>query len=902
MYKALHVNIKKSTVILLVFLFSLSLTNTLFAETTPSNTVFAIFPFDISVSRELEGIRANFPSLFATRISQQDFSIIPYKDVQEYLTNNAIESVNTTLIATLLPKLQANYGIYGSLIQDGPGFTLRVLLLSSKGLVKEFSSTHPSFIELNIALDTMVKNIQNELFKNNLIESITIVGNKFIEEAAILSRLPIAIGDIPTARNIDLAIKSLWNMGYFNDIKVSEKKDSKGISLIFHVVEKPRITTIQFSGNKEISTKKLRELLVSQVGEVAQDSKMTEDKDKMLAEYRKKGFYNASIEEKIVSQEDASQATLEINIKEGEKLYIKKIVINGLKTVKASALQKNFAMKKRTPISFITGTGIFQEEFLERDTTILLTEMLNLGYFDAKVFPPEVKIENQGLTIVFTVIEGARYKIGTISFKGDILESTKKLFALSELTILRDKKDFFNYSVMQQDAQRISQSYGVYGFAFADTIPITKVDRDNYTVDVTYTITRGEKVYIRSTILDGNNKTRDNVILRDLFLSDGDVYNSGYLELSKDRLARTGFFSKVETEILPTENPSEVDLKVKVVEQSTGSLNFGFGFSTYSKFGVSASLSERNLFGKGYTGSLSASFSSKQALYALSFTNPRIYDTKLGLGFDLYNISDEFPDFTKTSTGGRIRMSYPLGIYTTLYSGYRLEYYTIEDVDPFASNIIKRNIGSEWGSTVDMQIVRNTTNSYSFPSRGTINTIGFEYGGMYLGGDNNFFKIFGEHQFFVKILEPEYVVHFKAYAAALTENGTDRPIPAFERLYIGGINSVRGYTISDMSPHDSQGEAIGGIYVWYVNLEFVWLALPEFGLGIVPFYDIGMNYDPEFSKIFRKGDTIQQSVGLELRWQSPLGLLRLAYAFPLNKSTTGSRLDPRFEFSIGSFF
>lgn len=865
--------------------------------------VIALFPFQVLVSEELAGVERSFGTLLRSAFEKGECALAPAEKVQEVLEQADVDTLDVAAVRTLLQKMPAEYALYGKLEQQGELFSITALLVPKQGKPQEFNATSIALIEINSALNALMVQVRSFVYKEDTVSSILIRGNTNISSDAILSRLPLSVGEIPTKKSIDAAVKLLWSLGYFSDIQVEENTTESGKQLVFTVQEFPRIGVIELVGNKELSTKNIRELLVSKVGDVVNKESIAEEKRKILEEYRKKGFYKATVQDEIVPDpKEKSKAILRFTFNEGARLYIDSVVINGAKSVKPSVLRKNFAIQPRTLLSLLTGTGVLQDEFLERDSTVLLSELLNRGFFDAKVFPPEVKIRPEGLVIVFNIIEGPRYRVKDVSYKGDLLFSVKKLRSLAHVERLVKKKEYFNYSVMQEDAQRIAKSYGEYGFAFADVIPVTNVDREKHEVSIVYTITRGEKVYIRKTVLEGNTKTRDNVILRDLFLADGDVYNSKLLGYSKDRLARTGYFESVETEIVPTSSPSEVDLKITVKERSTGSFNFGVGFSTYSKFGISASLSERNLFGKGYYGAISASISSKQSLYSLSFTNPRLYDTNLGVGFDLYNLSDEYPDFTRNSTGGRVRLSYPLGYFTTLYASYTLEYYTITDIFAGASPYLRSFAGSQWGSTLNLEIVRNTTDSYSFPSRGTISRLSLSYGGKYLGGDNNFFSVSGEYQFFIKIVEPQYVFHVKNYGIAILNNGTGLPIPIFEREYIGGINTVRGYTITDMSPYDSYRDSIGGVYAWYANVEFVWLVLPQFGFAIVPFYDVGFNYDPKYAHGKHVEDYIKQSVGLELRWQSPLGLLRLAYGYPLNKDVFGKRLDGRFEFSIGSFF
>jgi outer membrane protein insertion porin family len=283
----------------------------------------------------------------------------------------------------------------------------------------------------------------------------------------------------------------------------------------------------------------------------------------------------------------------------------------------------------------------------------------------------------------------------------------------------------------------------------------------------------------------------------------------------------------------------------------------------------------------------------------LSFTNPRLWDTDLSVGGDLYYIVDTWDDFMKETVGVTPRMAYPLGEYTSIGWGYRLERYYIYDVGIWSSELIRDYKGYNWTSAINARIVRDTTDDRVRPTKGTVASLSGEYGGGGLGGSDNFVKSLADWHFFHS-LRPEHTIHLRGRAGGVFQN-TDKSVPIFDRYYLGGIDTIRGYSYTDLSPRDKRsGEHIGGDRMGIVNAEYVWMFQKELGLAIVPFVDGGFNIDSKRMDV--NNDTWVWSAGLEMRWRSPMGDLRVAYGWPLSDNYDGKRREGRFEFTMGSFF
>jgi outer membrane protein insertion porin family len=355
----------------------------------------------------------------------------------------------------------------------------------------------------------------------------------------------------------------------------------------------------------------------------------------------------------------------------------------------------------------------------------------------------------------------------------------------------------------------------------------------------------------------------------------------------------------VNTELVPTGVDDEVDLKVNLKEENTGAIMAGIGYSTYYDVGVTASIMERNLFGRGYWAQLQGFFSWRRTNATLSFTNPRLWDTELAVGGDLYYVHDVWDDFRKETVGSAQRMAYPLGEYTSLGWGYRLERYRLYNVNLWTSRLIRDYQGINWTSAVNVRLVRDTTDDRARPTKGTIASVTGEYGGGGLGGDDNFIKSIAEwHGFYT--WRPEHTVHLRGRVGGVFQN-TNKNVPIFDRFYLGGIDTIRGFSYTDLSPRDRRTrERIGGDRMGVVNAEYVWMFQKDLGLAVVPFVDGGFNIDSK--RMVVNGGTWVWTSGLELRWRSPMGDLRVAYGWPLTENYDGKMRDGRFEFTMGSFF
>ncbi len=856
-----------------------------------------VLPFQINADASMDRLHDELPALLTQRLLAKGVAVVPEREVLNLLRREKIATVNIQIVRGLARRLGATAAVYGSYSQVGDAFTIdaRYVEVGEGEAVRPFFVERPQVIELLPAVDELAARVSNEARRRETVAEVEVRGTRVLDSDVVLMRINTRKGDVLDLDALDREVKRIWDLGYFSDIKVTVEPQNDGLHLVYTVVEKPRIENIVVEGNDDIDEDDILAVMTTKQGSVLNEKLLSEDLQKIIEVFRKDGYYLATVTPRVDTRQDG----LVLTVNEGNKLYIKEVVIEGAEQLPADDVADQLMLKTRGWLSWLTGSGVLQEELLERDSGAITAYYLNNGFMDVEVGAPKVRYEEDGIVVTFQVKEGQRYKVGDIHFSGDLIDTDEVLRRSVKMDDIAAEDGYFSLQAMQDDNQTLTAFYAEYGYAFAEVNPVPEKRPDGEAVvDIIYYIDKKQKVYIRRAFIEGNTRTRDNVILRELRLTDGDLFVGSRLQRSTERLNRLNYFEVAEAELVPTSNEEEVDLKVTVREKSTGSIMAGVGYSTYSSFGVSGTIAEKNLFGKGYAQSLTAGFSGRRTAYTYSFTNPRVYDSELSAGIDLYHWRDDYYDYIKKTVGGTVRFSYPIGEYSAVGWGYRLDFYKLYDFDEDASPLIRDYGGNRVSSVLMGRISRDTTNAI-MPTRGTANEIEVEYGGGILGGDDKFILTTFEHNSYYS-LRPNNVLHLRGKLGAIFENG-DKDVPVFDRFWVGGMDSIRGYSAKDIVPRDPRtGDRLGGTRMGYLNLEYIWGFAPEMGLHLVPFFDIGFNLDHQ--QKYTWSDEIKRSFGLELRWRSPMGDLRFGYGIPLDKDRKGDKTGGRFEFAMGQFF
>jgi len=832
-----------------------------------------VLPFEINAADALHSVQGSLPQILADKLKASGIAAVP----------EGGKSVTDAAAARKLGAgARAEYVVFGSISKVGEGLSLDAKLIKVSGgdPVAVFASAK-NVMGLDTAAGELVDKLKPHIAavgagSSERIAEVDVEGNSILDKEVVLLKIKTQANQTYDPKTVNDDVKKLFEMGYFDDVQVRLDTLPGGKRVTFVVKEKPRIQAIGVTGNGDVKKDDILEAMSTKAGGVLNLKVLADDLGKIRELYSKKGYYKTEITYEL-EQTDPRVARLNIIVKEPKKLFIKEVKIEGAKQISESDLKSELATSTRHFWSWVTGSGVLKEEMLERDAAAVEAYYANRGFVDAKVGQPEVIYGDDGITVIFRVEEGDRYKVGTISFGGDLLYDEPKLLDRIKLDELASKGDYFNRSVLRDDLNALAELYADDGYAFAEADVDMQKHADTKVIDITYMITKGRKVYVRRVTIEGNDKTRDNVVRREVRLADGDMFSGSKLRRSNERLDKLEYFEKVDIETVPTDNPGEVDIKVKVKDKNTGSISVGAGYSTSDSVFFGGSIEEKNLFGKGYNAKFQGMFSGKSSRGILSFTNPRFYDSKLAVGADLYQVYRAYDDFRKTTTGGKVRFAYPLGEYTVLSWDYRLDHYHIYHTNPFASSVILQSRGWHWASSVYGEIDRDTVNSATRPTKGTKNTLSLEYAGGVVGGDDAFVKPMYTSNFFYP-LPWDMVFHWRGQAGVVYPNsGGD--IPVYERFYLGGINNVRGYELDKISPRDRwTRERIGGKAEAFTNVEGIFPISKSNGLFGVAFFDAGNSWRDYTDVSF----DFYRSIGAGVRWYSPLGLIRVEYGYGLD--------------------
>jgi outer membrane protein insertion porin family len=509
----------------------------------------------------------------------------------------------------------------------------------------------------------------------------------------------------------------------------------------------------------------------------------------------------------------------------------------------------------------------------------------------AKVGQPEVEIKDDGIDVIYKVWEGDRYKMGDTSFTGDLIDEPSKLLQVTKIDDLKQEGEYFDRLVLKQDVSALTSYYNDYGYAYADVGVKLDDNPETKIVNVVYTISKHQRVHIRRVLIEGNTVTRDNVILREMRLADGDQFSGEKLKRSSQRLTNLDFFEKVDIAPVPTGNPEEMDLVVKVKDKATGKISGGVGYSTYDGIFFGGEISEKNLFGRGYDVGFNGQIGGSSTKYVLHFTNPHINDTDLGFGAKLYRRSTDYAQYTIAGTGGSVDFSYPIGEYTKLKWDYNLEAYDITDVSDSASQDIKDDRGSHLASIVAASVTRDTRDNFRSTTTGTKTKLSALFGGGPIGGTDDFIKFTGEFEWWHPVLE-QVVFHSKFWAGYLHKNLGGNDVPTAQRFDLGGVYTVRGYSNYLITPTEGPASdaAVGGDKAFYTNLELKRPISKELGIVALGFFDAGNSWKEgeQWFESVERGDVgkpslgLYKSVGVGINWYSPIGPVGLIYAYALD--------------------
>lgn len=732
------------------------------------------------------------------------------------------------------------------------------------------------------------------------IRAINVEGNTITSADSIMGMISSRIGQSYDRDLVHEDVKKLFDSGRFSDVWVDKVPFAGGVKLIIHVVEKPVIADIVFEGNKKIKDKTLRELVTVESYSQLNNAQLLESIEKIKDKYHKKDYNLVEVGYEIRPKEDG-ESELVFKIEENAKTYVNKISFIGNRVFSDRQLRKIIKTKKKSFLGFITHAGSMREELLEADIVLLNRHYLKHGYLRAAISPPQIEVtkDKKYIYITYIIEEGKQYRIKNINIAGDILTTKEEL-----LSKLETKEDtIYNQEIVERDIQMYTLLYGNEGYAFANIRPIPDINDEEETVDLTFYIEKGKRIRIEKINITGNDVTRDKVIRRELKVQENDIYNEEKIQLSKVKLMQLGYFENVEFSTPRGSTDDSLILNINVEEKPTGTFNIGAGFSTVDKFIFSASVSKKNFFGYGWSGTISAELSSRRQLFYLQLTDPYFLDTDWILGISGFRMVYRYPDFDRKSMGGGLTIGRRLFDYSSVNLGYRFEDVEVTDFSPIVPQVFRNN-ASGVTSEISLSLAHDTRDNRVTTTKGTYNTATVEVSGTKLGGTNDYFRTSFNSRVYLPI-KWGFVARFNGRIGYIKSLNTE-PVPLFERYFLGGVNSLRGYYPLSVGPKiriptgptgPDRDFVYGGNKELLFNVELEIPLYEKGGFKGVVFFDAGNAFaeNENFSLT-----NLLCDYGAGLRWNSPMGPLRFEWGFPINKRPGDDSVV--FNFTIGSFF
>jgi outer membrane protein insertion porin family len=732
------------------------------------------------------------------------------------------------------------------------------------------------------------------------VRDIRVEGLQRVEPGTVFASLPFRVGDQYNDDKGSAAIRALFALGLFKDVRL----EVSGDVLVVIVEERPTVADVDFVGAREFDKdtlkKALREIGLTE-GRPYDQALADRAEQELKRQYINKSLYGAEVITTVTPIE-RNRVNLTFTVTEGEAARIRDLRIVGNRAFSESTLKGLFDLDTGGWLSWYTKSDRYSRTKLNADLETLRSYYLNRGYLEFRIDSTQVAISpnKQDITITVNVTEGERYVVSGVKLEGNYLGKDDEF---KSLVAIKPGQPY-NADQVADTTKAFTDYFGNFGYAFAQVEARPEVDRENNRVAFTIVAEPSRRAYVRRINISGNTRTRDEVVRREFRQFESSWYDGDKIKLSRDRLDRLGFFREVNVETAEVPGaPDQVDLNVAVTEKPTGALQLGAGFSNAEKLALSFSIKQENAFGSGQYLGVEVNTSKYNRTLVLSSVNPYFTPDGVSRAIDIYHRSsrpyaDQGGNYQLITQGAGLRFGIPFSELDTVYFGGSAERTTIKP----GTNIpaVYLDYAERFGYTstafpLSIGWSRDDRDSTLAPTRGRYQRLAGEIG---LVGDARYVRGNYQYQQYVP-LNRQYTLAFNG-EIGWGKGLSDRPFPVFKNFYSGGLGSVRGFDQGTLGPRDVTGSSIGGPKKITLNAEVI-APFPGAGndrtLRMFGFVDVGNVFGEK--EPVRFGE-LRASVGVGLSWLSPVGPLRLAAAQPVRKFA-GDRIQ-RLQFQIGTSF
>ena len=732
------------------------------------------------------------------------------------------------------------------------------------------------------------------------VRDIRVEGLQRVEPGTVFASLPVRVGETYTDEKGAAAIRALFGLGLFTDVRL----EVAGDVLVVIVQKRPTVAAVDFAGNKEFGNEVLQGVLRDAglaAGRPYDRALIDRAEQELKRQYINRSLYGAEVQTTVTPVE-RNQVRLTFNVIEGRSARIKDITIIGNHAFSEGTLKDLFDLDSGGWLDWYTKSNQYSRGKLNADLEALRSYYLSRGYLDFKIDSTQVAIspDKESIGITINVTEGERFVVSGVGIEGNLLGKDDEFKSLISIK----PGAAYNADQVAETTKAITDHLGNYGYAFAQVEAVPEVDRTDNRVAINLRVDPGRRAYVRRINILGNARTRDEVIRREFRQYESSWYDAEKIKLSRDRVDRLGYFTElsITTAEVPGA-PDEVDLNVEVKEKPTGNISLGAGYSSAEKLSFTFGLSQDNVFGSGNRLDLQLNTGKFNRTLVVSATDPYFTSNGVSRTVEVYYktqkpYQDQGGNYTLVTMGAGLKFGVPVSELDTVYLGMNLERTRIKPGTNIPASYLDYANRFGYSSTAfpfTLGWSRDSRDSALAPNSGRYQRLMGELG---LFGDARYAKADYQYQQYVP-LSKAYTLAFNGEAGWGKGLG-GRPFPVFKNFYSGGLGSVRGYDQGTLGPRDVTGAFIGGTRKFTLNTEFI-MPFPGAGndrtLRLFGFVDVGALYG-EGEKI--SGDRLRYSTGIGFSWISPLGPLRFAFAVPLRKKP-GDRIE-RFQFQIGTSF
>jgi outer membrane protein insertion porin family len=756
------------------------------------------------------------------------------------------------------------------------------------------------------------------------------IGPKTVAPSVILSNMRTTVGEPYSASSVEEDVRNLYATGFFTNLAIKDEPMADGVRVNVVVQPKPLVKEIVIVGASKIKESRVKKEIKSKVGEPLSEQQISEDTDKVKDLYLSKGYNQVQVSYKIDTNDEFGRSIVTFIVSEGDRAYVTAVDFVGNAHLTTKELRKIMKTRKKNLLSFLNKSGLFKDDDFKQDLDNLRSYYNGKGYIDMEVKDVKYEYPAKGLMkVTITVFEGIQYTVGKIDFEGNTVFSKPELRNFRGHTIVRmdegkvyapraytpeKKEPNTELPTLENDIKRLRDLYGTRGYIDMEITPERQANVESGKIDILYHIVENSQSYVEQIIIQGNNRTKDKVIRRELLVAPGQLYDSVRVDASKRRLDNLQYFgstgggSGVDISPQDTTVPNRKNMVVTVEEKHTGSVTFGAGFSSVDSLLGFVEISQGNFdifnypyfTGGGEKFRIRIQYGLERQDGEIEFKEPWFLEQRLSLGYNLfYHNATYLSDYyNERNYGASVSLARAFGPFWSGSITYTLQDFDLYDFASNSSPQLLREEGNRTDSSITLDMSYDTRDNVLLTHHGVHADFSAEFAGGPLLGQTNIYKFQADAQKYIPLPYDMILTIAGATGVADYYDGSTE-VPLFDRFFLGGSRSIRGFRNRDIGPVDDNQEPLGGDTMAYTNLELTFPIIDRVRGAV--FNDMGfVDARPfHYTAAWQEGDA---AVGVGLRLNLPIGPLRLDYAVPWKDQSYNRNSTGKFDFDVGYQF